>query len=863
VPKVKFSLQGLHSGRYGKGMCKVTLPYLAVLLCLNGDLVAQSWSGIISSPRATDWTSAGIPGGIPSGNWTQCGATITAYGTTGSPGGPTQINNAIAGTGAGYTGCSTPYVILLGNGDFYLNAPINLRSNVVLRGGGANETRLHFVSGGSYNCNGMGGVSCIVGSNTWATCTVQKWICPSGSWSSSLENTANWTGGYAQGATTITLDSVTGIVPNLTPIVLDQCDVGFTGAPNVETCTATAGVITSAVVWPSGITTNGGSWPAGNGSGYAIGDTGNIQDYYYYGSGTATYKVTSVSGSGGVTGFTITNGGNGYIPGNTGFLGGPNSTTRTSGSGSGFTVQITGITEYDNGSIFPCGLQIICAVLQDSGTAHKARSQTETVIATSITGTGPYTLTLSRPLMRPNWAPGQGPHAWWGAATITNAGIENIGFDMTATGGTSAVVIQTAYKVWVKGISSNVANFMHVYALTSSNFVVRDSYFYETTNHGTTSYGIGSSGAISSALFENNIIQGVVDPLVANGNCTGCVFDYNFSVNQDDGATTVMFASSPMHSSSTDYILEEGNIGAAANLDNTHGPHFMNTFFRNYFVGYELNGNGINTTLPTNSTVPAIVGAFSRYNNFVGNVLGTPGYHTIYQCKPTSSSQQVCTPYGSYVGYVQIWGLGFSGDASQLDFSNNPPVPNDTLVASSLLRWGNWDSVRGAVSWCGGSSDTGWGTTCMVSGTSTSEVPIADPNFPVPVPTLGDTGAGQGALPASFLYSSEPSWWPAGKAWPPIGPDVTTGNIGQCTGGTYGFSKTLSSGSCTGGAFLPPASTNASHAVSIPAMDCYFEVMGGPPNGTGSMLMFNASSCYSQSSGGTVSPPTTLTVVLN
>jgi hypothetical protein len=73
-------------------------------------------------------------------------------------------------------------------------------------------------------------------------------------------------------------------------------------------------------------------------------------------------------------------------------------------------------------------------------------------------------------------------------------------------------------------------------------------------------------------------------------------------------------------------------------------------------------------------------------------------------------------------------------------------------------------------------------------------------------------------MPASFYLSSQPTWWPAGKPWPPIGPDVSGGNI----------------------------SGYAGHAYSVPAADCYAKIMGGPPDGTGPVLSFNANTCYGQ-----------------
>src|SRR5579862_1630568 len=105
---------------------------------------AQPWSGIIDSSRAIDWSVAGVPGGVPSATWTQCGSTIAPYGTSNAYASPATINNAIAACGANH-------YVQLGAGNFYLNAGItwnvgalNPISNVALRGMGADQTFLHF-----------------------------------------------------------------------------------------------------------------------------------------------------------------------------------------------------------------------------------------------------------------------------------------------------------------------------------------------------------------------------------------------------------------------------------------------------------------------------------------------------------------------------------------------------------------------------------------------------------------------------------------------------------------------------------------------------------------------------------------------
>jgi hypothetical protein len=796
----------------------------------------QPWSGIISPSRAANWSYAGLPGDVPpDASWTQCGTTIAAYGSSSSPGSPSTIQSAI-------NSCGMNHYVLLGPGDFYLSGNVYLQSNMVLRGSGPNQTRMHIVSGTSnWGCNGPWGIVCIIGSNSSISgCTYGGispwWSCPSGAtYNSYWYQMANWTGGYSQGATTITLSNVTGIVLNQTPIVLSQCDTGFTGSSGSEFCNGgTAGGITAASV-------------AAGGSGYSVGDTGTITcalDWgMCYGAGNAIYQVTAVS-SGAVTAFNITAPGNGYTYTDISVGGTAATTAATSGSGSGFTVSITGINNnYDNGSFFICSINMICQYEGTSGSQDPGRSESEVVLATAISGSGPYTVTISTPLRNPNWSSSQSPQAYWGSSTITNAGVEDMLLDPSAVAA-SCVTENSAAYVWVTDIACNTANFFHVFENYVSNSLVRDSYFYWTEYAGTTSYGIGSESAVGNSLFENNIIQGVVDPLNVDGTCAGCVFAYNFAVNDYDGASSFLFASNPMHSAATNYILEEGNIGAGSNQDGVHGPHLADTYFRNYFTGYESN----NGTLPTNTIIPAIIAGFSRYNNYLANVLGTAGIHVHYECTPSSASTVKCAYNDSW---AYIWDVGWSHAPSMLDYGNSVPEPNDLLAISSLYRYGNYDVVNNAVQW------------------NNSEVPTADPNFPNLVPS-------NNTFPSSFyngMIGAYPScgtglpFWknPTTGSCPPypsIGPDVTNGDIGMCTSGTYQWSRALNSSQCAGGTFS--ASVNGGYGNSNPAMRCYLNQMAGPPDGTGSMLTFNPAACYASdtsTSSQSPAPPTGVNAV--
>jgi hypothetical protein len=189
-----------------------SLPFLILLLLsLPFSLHAQApWTGIIAPSRAVNWANAGVTGGITNRS-TIC-ATIAPYGSSGSPGSPSTINSAIAS-------CPSGQVVFLSAGTFYLNAPIDFigTSNVTLRGAGADQTKLVLISGSS-TCNvGFGAGVCIEPQvNSFPT-------------SSSNLRAADWTAGYSVGATSVTLSTTTGLAVGM-PLILDQCDDGYSGS---------------------------------------------------------------------------------------------------------------------------------------------------------------------------------------------------------------------------------------------------------------------------------------------------------------------------------------------------------------------------------------------------------------------------------------------------------------------------------------------------------------------------------------------------------------------------------------------------------------------------------------------------------
>jgi hypothetical protein len=308
-------------------------------------------------------------------------------------------------------------------------------------------------------------------------------------------------------------------------------------------------------------------------------------------------------------------------------------------------------------------------------------------------------------------------------------------------------------------------------------------------------------------LVENNIFQYVTNPLMfMNG--SGSVVGYNFALQEGYGTANAQ-TSDAGHNAGNGMNLWEGNNLYGIFCDIGWGSSSTNTYFRNMFRGWQKG--------ETAYTYPLSLSSWNRAFSIVGNVIGQPAYHSIYESYATSSTGGT---NGQSAANTSIYALGWSGN-SAVAGCTTPPVC-DPAVRSTLMRWGNYDVATGAVKW-------------DATEASPAAVPYVNANF-----TPSYFSSLSQSLPASLYYSSKPSWWPATKTWPPVGPDVSTGNLGTCSGSYPGAQATASS-QCTGGSLT---SAWAAHANSIPAQDCYLNVMHGPPDGSGNVLNFDASVCY-------------------
>jgi len=449
----------------------------------------------------------------------------------------------------------------------------------------------------------------------------------------------------------------------------------------------------------------------------------------------------------------------------------------------------------------------------NSGTVFEADHQQWVQVvsgcSTSCNGAGPYTLTITPGLYGTDWNVENPVYGVWFPGAAGYKGVENLSIDNNTAGSQGNFSMYNCPNCWVKNVRSMNSIRSHVTVFLAPRAEVRDSYFYRTQNGTNQSYGIeyGEPSGCDQ-LFENNIFQQISSPLVGGGGC-GVVAGYNFSISDNYNPSTYGQGTYPNHDANNVFNLYEGNIFNNLDCDAIHGSGGVNTIFRNWLNGYDWNQGGH----PVNQIMAVDLDAYCRGYNIIGNVLGTPGIHNIYQTATPSAITQT-TPSVYVFGYANGVLGSFSG------------MSNDTLAASTSMRWGNYDVVNGTVRW--NSTEAAPGATTYLNANFTTSY----------FNSLAHT------LPDSFYYSSKPSWWGT-MAWPPIGPDVTSGNGGYYASGTYS-AGICPVGKVDGGATCSN-STIGGYVNINPAMSCYFNVMGGPSDGTGSALSFDASSCYAAS----------------
>lgn len=380
-----------------------------------------------------------------------------------------------------------------------------------------------------------------------------------------------------------------------------------------------------------------------------------------------------------------------------------------------------------------------------NGSSRPGRSHSELHRVTAINGSN---VTISPPILSPDYRAGQTPGAAWldSAAMIHDSGINNLTIDFNAiAAGFSeiGIFINNARNVWVINcrliVTDGTGSIWHISALDTLHATFSGNYFYGPDSNLNQRYSMEVK-TTSQILVQDNIFHSNVSPIIENDPDVGSVYAYNYN-NTDHYSAAIQEHNPGMY-----YGLYEGNDMSHFFGDNIHGTHHFSTLIRNLF----------DMTQSTNCADDCSAIAFGSRNRFgqaLGNVLAN---HALYN-RDQLSDNPANTDAMFHTGF----------DGNNLDFQ--PGV--DANVKRTLFRWGNYDTITGNVRWCGNSSNTGWVARCG----SVTEVPSSITSFSNAIPATE-------TVPNSLYLSAKPSWWGA-TAWPPIGPEISGGNIGP---GSYG-----------------------------------------------------------------------------
>ena len=168
--------------------------------------------------------------------------------------------------------------------------------------------------------------------------------------------------------------------------------------------------------------------------------------------------------------------------------------------------------------------------------------------------------------------------------------------------------------------------------------------------------------------------------------------------------------------------LVEGNYAAHVGASTNHGNAGYLTYFRNYVSSQQAPNPIVGSpALAQTGNVTALeIDASDNHMTVIGNVLGS------------TTNAALGVPISLGTASVSAVYMAYNDNGTPSIFS----LGAKTDVSVTTLWWqGNFDTVNAKTMW----------------------------NTSVPTQTL----------PPSLYYTSKPAWWPAGAAWPWVGPDIT------------------------------------------------------------------------------------------
>jgi PKD repeat protein len=371
----------------------------------------------------------------------------------------------------------------------------------------------------------------------------------------------------------------------------------------------------------------------------------------------------------------------------------------------------------------PDGLEGGKCPLYYAGGEMRGMSQLNRLVATTAT-----TMTFEQPML-------------WGYSTAQGAAIQKgfyndsegksrrmrIGFeDFKIVGNYSNTDddffrFEGADSCWVTNvIMTNMPGRAGVYIDGAYRITVSHCYIGYSHSYGAgDGYGVGLYNGSTGCLIENNVFDNLHIGVDLSFSAAGNVIAYNyFGKGGISSGTSPGIASHGHHNWMN---LEEGNYSKEPlTLDITHGSGSHFTLFR----------NRINTTAAdtfTSDKTPIVAQYYSRYCNFVANILGSPNFHDGY----TSSTGGADYPCNTSKRTLFEIGCGLS--------------PYDTISQS-----------RGLFALNAGYTNGNTTISIIPEGASTSD------------------------LRKSYYLTAKPPWY-GDCPWPPYGPDIgtTTAHLSQ------------------------------------------------------------------------------------
>lgn len=414
---------------------------------------------------------------------------------------------------------------------------------------------------------------------------------------------------------------------------------------------------------------------------------------------------------------------------------------------------------------------------------------------TNITGSGPYTINLSRPLyytFQSSFSPVIG--------AMTNyqlhQGVESLIIaDVAGTPSSRTVPninAQGWIESWVKGVQiynvsfgNNEYGIFCQFGCYGNEF--RDSYIHygggSGSNGGGANYCFGLLASNSDNKLENNICREDRHALVLEGGGSGNVFLYNYVDDMYDASvpgSTDAFINNirGTHGAHPYMNLWEGNIGSSFMADFIHGSSSHNVLFRNWFWG-DSTGNRFDWASDGAAGTLYNYTAFeldydSHYYAAVGNVLGMPSgallgpYHANWAAGIVAPSG--CAGRQGSASNPYAYGpMGCDNNGG----TDTPTGAQDTSVRSTAIFHGNYDYVTNGVAyWDGGSNHT---------------------------------------LSSSLYYSSKPAFF-GSCTWPAFGPDLSP--ITNTVPAIARYQGSSSCGTTTGPTTAPAPPTNLTVSVN-------------------------------------------------